>query len=74
MGLLFNHIGFVYDSQREYKKALEYCKRAFKNFIIKLGIDHTNTKVVYNNLFDAYIKSDRDKHKFYEWLKNELNK
>lgn len=52
----YNNLGGVYGRQGKYKIALIYYLKAYKILIFKLGLQHPNTQIVYENMKIAYSK------------------
>jgi tetratricopeptide (TPR) repeat protein len=60
--ITYNNIGFVYDNQGDYPKALAFYQKALKIREKVLGIEHPDTATTYNNIGGVYyIQGDYPK-------------
>ena len=50
IALTYNNIGTIYDSQKKFKKALEYYTKALEIEEKALGKEHPNVALAYNNI------------------------
>lgn len=61
----------MYESQEEYKTALTYYSKAYKIFLFRLGLNHPNTHIVYENMKLAYFEWN-PKINFEQWLEEKM--
>jgi len=61
----------VYRRQDDYDKALEWYLKSLPILVNVLGIDHPNTKTVFNNMAVAYEQTGNPEP-FEDWLEKSL--
>ena len=72
ISLLYNNIGFVYDSLGNYDKALEYYKKSLNIDLKTYGENHPSVATSYNNIGAVY-KSLGNYDKAIEYFKKSLS-
>jgi len=69
----YNNIGAVNSDKGEYKQALDFYIKAYRICFDKLGENHPDTKLYFNNMKIVYENSGNTQD-FAEWLDEQLNK
>ncbi len=67
----YNNLAGVYESQGKYKGAISYYIKAYNVFLHKLGVNHPNTQIVYDNMKIAYSEWN-PKGNFDQWLEEQM--
>ena len=70
MAASYHNLAGVYKRQGD-KKALSYYLKAFKVLAFKLGVDHSDTQIVYGNMEIAYSEWNPDGN-FGRWLEKKI--
>ncbi len=61
----------MYESQGEFKIALDYYLKAYQILFLKLGLQHLYTKIVYENMEVSYFELN-PKGNFNQWLEEKM--
>lgn len=64
-------MGRLYARQDEYENALVYCVKAYKINVLKLGVNHPDTKSILKGMKMVYERYN-PKGNFYQWLEEKM--